>query len=687
MEDAKVLFEELGAILEAHEPLGLLTQLTMTFLFISAGEFYGEDSDPVLWQKYIEFMTGYLLVRPYPSPAGAPTDGATLKEVEQMITAYYLAHDFADAALGKPEPESAENLLLRLVRSHARHVRGLAYPHQLYEYARSLYSPHDDWFRKNLGFTIDDAIRIAEAISKEYSDRKFASKQAAIEQARRKADELIASGEATEGDRPRVEVAYGCYFHFGNSVNVLGFTPEQLCSLAGVRLEVASKFLSRMSQPFGYHNPDFPNTFTDAYTAPTDYNTLNERPIVTHDGRYWLLVLPTLKSALATTFYFDLIRDKAYKPIFDRERAAWLEKETAAYLSRLFPTDTVYLNPFYPKGEEFSDVLVLHDRKILVVQCKSKGLTHAANIGDDIEKLRSDLKKGVKEAFEQGVRAREYLLASEEPEILLDGKPFAIDMRQVNAIHIISVTLMPFQTLATRFANHPELKLFQDAVPLWSLSLGSLDVLTLILQSPARLLHYLNRRLQIENTVFSVHADEMDLLGYYLAQGMYFSDEELKNINALGLAGLSSNIDEYIYQRFELGQSPPIPKAPMPPGFEDFLNTVEHIGGDYSTDCAIALLDLSYNARKEFMQAVEQTKSKARVEGGRPIASMLLRGGKAGLSFLVLPAGTSAEQLSEDTMAQAVIKKHTHKCDAWVSFGWVVGSIRPVDTAGYVSFD
>ena len=54
------------SFLAAHEPLGLLTQLTATFQFHPQGEFQGEGSDTARWQRCIEFLTGYLLVRPYP---------------------------------------------------------------------------------------------------------------------------------------------------------------------------------------------------------------------------------------------------------------------------------------------------------------------------------------------------------------------------------------------------------------------------------------------------------------------------------------------------------------------------------------------------------------------------------------------------------------------------------------------
>ena len=202
--------------------------------------------------------------------------------------------------------------------------------------------------RESSVLAIDDALRIATAIPVEYSRRTWESKQAARKQAAQVADELIAAGQAAEDDRRNIEVAFGCQFHFGNSVNVLGFTVQELASFAGVSEEIASRFLGRMSQTFGHRNPDFRQTFTDALCGSNSYNTLNERPIVAHGGRYWVLVPPVLRSALMTTFYFDLIRDKKYRPTFDKDRAAFLEAQTGEYLRRVFPTkDSVVLNPLY----------------------------------------------------------------------------------------------------------------------------------------------------------------------------------------------------------------------------------------------------------------------------------------------------------------------------------------------------
>ena len=95
----------------------------------------------------------------------------------------------------------------------------------------------------------------------------------------------------------------------------------------------------------------------------------------------------------------------------------------------------------------------------------------------------------------------------------------------------------------------------------------------------------------------------MDLLGYYIAQGMYFSAKELTGLNALSITGLSSDVDRYMFERFEAGMSPVIPQPPMPPGFARFIEAIEQSGLDYAVDCAIALLNLSYAARGSWQQS------------------------------------------------------------------------------------
>src|SRR5207249_8179184 len=100
-----------------------------------------------------------------------------------------------------------------------------------------------------------------------------------------------------------------------------------------------------------------------------------------------------------------------------------------------------------------------------------------------------------------------------------------------------------------------------------------------------------------ERTPFEIQADEMDYLGFYLFQGMYFDIAKVKGMNHVGLSGMSNDIDRWVFERFELCREVAPPHSPMPDRFSDFLRDLEATASDFRTDCAISLLDLGAKAR------------------------------------------------------------------------------------------
>jgi len=184
-------------------------------------------------------------------------------------------------------------------------------------------------------------------------------------------------------------------------------------------------------------------------------------------------------------------------------------------LSKVFPKSNVLLNPKYPNGEEICDVLVLFDRNILIFQCKSKKLTLPARIGENINKIREDLEKSLKDSFDQGLKAKDYFNTTDFPKIVFEDREITIDMKQVDSrnIFIISVTLGQFANIATRMMNlEPYLNLFNSNEFPWAVCIFDLEIITEILDSPSYFIHYLLKRLAIEKTDFELTADEIDLL-------------------------------------------------------------------------------------------------------------------------------------------------------------------------------
>lgn len=679
-------FRDIEQFATAYDPISLLSQLTLTFLFVPEDQFQPESSDVFQWQRRIEFLASFLLVRNYPFDQKASVDGAVIEKVEKLLQSYFAAIDRQMLTEITESRSPERDMLLSHAKIHSLYVRGDAYPHQLFTFAQDLYGPHDAWFRQHLGFTIAEAITLSKAIELEYSDRSNRRRREVKSEAQKKVDELILANEATENDRANWELQIGCGLYFGSAENILAFTPEELSQSSGVSLGIAVAFLDRMSQRFGYHNPQFPSSFTDPTVAPWDYSTLNERPLVTRDGRYWLFVPPLLAFSLYSTFYFDLLDDRLYRPCFEAARGKFLEEKTAECLQRVFPPNSILLNPFYPDGNEMADVMVLHDRKILIFQCKSKILTYRSRIGADFEVLREDLRKAIAEAFRQGTRAQNYLRTSERAEVRIHTGPLAIDMTQVTGIYLVSLTSMPLQDLAGRLANtNSILGLFPENEYPWSVSLGDLDVITQVINSPARFLHYVLQRQAVERTSFGVHADEMDYLGFYLSHGMRFDLDDFRGFDQVALSGFSDEVDRWVFDKFERKQNVSAPQGTPVDGFDELLSDVEKSGDAYATDCAIALLDLTSAGRKSVVQLARQTKERSRRDRGLHSFSTVLKTGTRGFSYVAFDAHGDKIRLYRQAASFAMLKKYRSKCTEWVGLGSDLASDRAVDVAFFIS--
>jgi hypothetical protein len=209
--------------------------------------------------------------------------------------------------------------MLASVRNHALYVRGDAHLHQYYLIARGLYGPHDTWFRSNLGFTISEAIQVTDALFTENARRMNDGRR----ECKKKAEELATQQGYTGSEWEEMKVDLFIRLFFGNSDKVLAFTAGQLADFSGVPLDSCRSILNRLSQEFGYRNPIFPDTFENPDTTPWDYNTMYERPLIRRGDEYWMVLPSIMRTVIATTFYFDLMADSAYRPTFEAARGSW----------------------------------------------------------------------------------------------------------------------------------------------------------------------------------------------------------------------------------------------------------------------------------------------------------------------------------------------------------------------------
>jgi hypothetical protein len=649
-----------------YSPVAILSQLTNRFLFVRRDEFHDESSEIHRHHAYIEFLTGLLASQPFPSGELKELTASGCDEIWQRLQDYFDSVQRDLLASGIEKTDLAHELQFD-AKHHSLMVRGEAYPHQLESMVLGLYSEHDAWFQRNFGFTVKEALLAVDRIFRLAAWRR---------------GEVLSKLEGDRGDENRRTEVLTQY-----AEAIIGFTVDELATVSELPLATCASLLKRLSLDFGYRNSRHPETFTDPREAPWDFNTLYEKPFVHHGGRYYLFVPPLVRTALFKTFWFDLQADESYCETFKAAQGRWLEREVAERLRIVFGRDAIVLNPrkANKNRDELSDVLVLYDRNILIVQCKSKSLRHEAKTGD-FDALISDVRKAVVNAFSQGLAARDYLFASEESVIVLENGEAGIVRDLVTSVYLLTVTPVPLQFLTTRLANNESVRdLFPgDEFP-WALSLPDLDTLSDVLRTPERFLHYARRRMEIERAPFSLHGDEMDLLGLYIAGHLRTDSPQFEGYDAVGIAGLSGDIDEYVWKKHEGGLEVDPPEPPISPEFAELIRNVMASGCLGATDCAITLLDHSGNARKQLLDGIAEAKNRARQTGKMQRFTAMMAGGELGVSFLALDSSEDPGNLARQLECYAIVQKYAERCPTWVALASDVGSSRIVDLCMFLS--
>jgi hypothetical protein len=680
-------FNDLAEFLVKLDPVKLITQLTLTYLFYPGGEFKPEHDDIHKWSRWIEFLSGFLLTRQYPENGKKLIDGRTLSKLEKLLEQYFKAinHYLISEISGNRKP-NGQQLIFHL-KIYSLNVRGDTFPHKLLELSHSLYSTHPTLFQNKYGFSIDDAIHLYKSIINELENRINKIRTIYRQRAKIETDEQIIKNPELKENRHNIELSNFVKLLFLNSDSHLSFTLHELTAFSNLSPDICSAFLSRLSQTFGYRNRHYPKTYTDSLKAPWDYNTLYERPIVMVDSKYFIPNSALFPTVLLNTFHYDLITDENYKDEYNSIRGKWLEKRIAETLTPIFGSDNVILNPEYPNGEELSDVLVLYDRKIFIIQCKSKALRYESKIGEDYEILKSDIKKGIRESFDQALKARRYLLETEHPNIISNNIRLTVDTDQVTDVFLVSITLGYYQSIVTRLANFDtELYLFQENDFPWAVSLADFETIAEIVNDPSEFIHYTKQRIKIERTNFHLSADEIDLLNYYLSQGLNFKSGDFEEYSGVMLTGFSSQIEEYFHNKYLLGKKVDKPNRDLSEGFREYLDEIGLFNTTYKSDCIDRLLLLNKESQKAFIDKVDETRKGILKEKKIRAMNMVFSVYDFGVTFLLMDSKLDINNLYQQIFSYSILRKYEQKLTTWVGLGVDVNSPKKVDMAVYISY-
>ena len=690
-----VNFKALEKVTKNINPICLLSQLALSNIGNS-------EVEKIFSEMKLEFLSGFLVAHSYNENIKKLIDTELMdkaNEVIKILDNYFKAINsytlFASEKKANDNFDNKEELILKHAKGSSLWIRGDAYSHQLIKFAIDFYSKHDLWFKKKLGFTIKEAVIIYNTIFKLYKKRYYEYKDISIKESKEWVKKQISNNVFSETEAKDKETNAYIFLLYSKSNKIFTFTVKELSDFSSISIDTCKKILLRLSQSFGYRNPKFKSTYSDPFNAPWDYNTLNERPIIKFQEKFFVPVMPAFPTVLFYSFHFDLWEDKEYIDKYKEIRGKWLEKKTYQILRNVFPKDEIYLNPEYPNGEEFSDVLILHDRNILIIQCKSKKLTHEAKIGSSIDQLKEDFRESVKIAFNQGLNAKQYLNKKDYPEIFFkNNKKIKIDMHQVdyNNIFLICVTLGQYANITTRLANiNPTFKLFSSNEYIWSVCLFDLEVIIELLKKPFYFIHYLINGLNIEKTNFHLEADEIDLLGYYLDHKLNINREEFKNPNRdmpffIALGGFSKLVDDFMIKKYQLKENPMKPIIKMPNGFKDLIFSIDKIDSSFRTNCILRLLDLGFNEQENLLKSIKYCKKMYTRDDALGIFSISVKEMDLEIIFISMSANNNHNKLFKEVEYFSLLKKYRAKYRECVGLGWDRCTKNVIDVGYFASF-
>lgn len=611
-----LLTAELENLLAGYDAFDMLANLSVTSLLNDPETFkeYEQESLSV----HIEFPAQLYLKHTYSSGDGNPLiPGPILEQVEQLVrkicTLQVFAWQYNDTDASLTETEKAVSNLRRRTLVNELTIRELLYPHHLRLILSDLFDPFNAWFRTNLGFGFADLLTVLDGfrdlMHKRINERRWDAREfvsdlrAGIEQYHTHEElvnesvlPLVKELLSAEGELEENLMGAGVAICFRDLGRVASLTAEDVGDETGLDVDVVEAVLQYFSQEFGSEDPDL--------DRPQPLHKTRTRPLLHHEGRYLApnpqlllpAVQPRLEEALkvaSTSGNDDHTWDR-----YESRRATYLENKSLELLSKILggaPSHHSLKYQFVVDGkvQEFElDGLIFFDDVVFLMETKAGLFSDPARRGA-AKGMIKDLKALVAKAFEQGVRAREFIENTDTPAFVTKSSAaVTIDKSRCRETFIISVTLDTLYTFTTVLTETARLGIFPEGELPWAVSLGELMVIADIVEHPWQFVHYLRRRQAVNTSGLLFTIDELDWFGKYLDDGLHFESFESDNLGRVTVASYTTGMDDwYRFLSGERKTPAPKPAQNLPPLLLEILMRLEGTHRHGYLQSSIALLD------------------------------------------------------------------------------------------------
>ena len=640
------IFDDLLGLCGSPGYVHALAMLCFRDNFIRFGrELKAEDMDHLfsrsrLIRTEITTLVGLLIRKPidfsHPGPAVIQDymnrTEALLDELHTSMGALMMSGMLGTGS--KPEPPARPDLSGSALCEPIFYGGESAYGFQYRDLAEKKYGADDAWLLSKMGFSIADARKVVAAISA-VQDRKVKVVQQALNSMPREAWTMLPG---------------------------FVFTATEVAERAGVPIGTVERVLDAFALSEGEENAGF--------TSLHAYNAARGTPLLRRDaGEFVLLQQYGLFEALYESPFFWLGADKKYEPTALANRGRFTEAFAVERLVKVFGPGHVFANVdvWKKKGEKLGeiDVLVLFGDRAIVLQAKSKRLTLEARKGNDLQ-IRDDFKKAIQASYDQAHLCA-VALAGPNPD-LTDAAGQPIALREpikivypvcIVADHYPALNFQARQFLKTQQADRLAAPLVTDVF--------ALDAMTEMLESPLRLLSYLELRARFGDKLMTTH--ELTLLSFHLKRNLWLNDD----YDFVMLEDdIAADLDIAMGARRE-----GLPGSRTPDGILTRIrNTavgriiaeIEALPDASTIDLGLLLLELNEDTVETLSRGIRQITTEARRDGKKHDITIGLGKSSSGITIHCNPGDLLSAQNSLRVHCEG--RKYSQKANRW--FGLVI---------------
>jgi len=569
--DIKALVSKVVSIINSYDKIFVLGGIASR----SIDEARDIESDNSSTETLIEYCQSIAMASANTNQGKIPSKDV-LQEIHSLllqIKDYSVAYYNFESVSGKYSELQAD--LRRDMILEKIIVRGEGYLCHIIELFEEMFIPHDDFFEMHYGFKSKDIVETFRQLESSFTLR-VASPNGGhhpfFEYCLRKWQrETEGNGKYPEEfaiAHPGVSIENGQLFlypitwitYYDKLYKIRHFNSTQ------------EKVVQALALRFGDNH-----VFGDTSKFPNDILTesyVQSKPIVEDShGNHYLFGF-NLGARNYFNIAYNLIKSKDlnyFNNSFlgnrtERTKDDFIERKVTQLFKKMLPEVKFERNVIYTfdetgvelkcakskDGRYELDIIGISDNATYLIEVKSGLVSEEAKRGA-IESIKTDLSSIVGNAICQSYRAYRYLITNSDCQFLTPDKKIVKPINKENVFRI-SVSFSYVGTIITSLTKLQQFGVIDTNADFgWTVNIFDLFPFAELIESENQFIDYLQKRIPFYKNQKISGADEMDMLGFYLADDFKI-DEAHANTTDLGINGYHSDIDEF----FNLGGKKPV---------------------------------------------------------------------------------------------------------------------------------